>query len=120
MRMALSTDPSSAGRTLGDRVSNRYFIVTLAIFVAVGIPAYFFLARQVEHQFVDNYSDFSLETASVVFPTHLESVDGGAFTEVLTGSQLSDSRTHVEQQVNRSGLLEVRVWRPDGMLLYSR
>lgn len=105
--------------SLGDRLSNRYFLITLAVFVAVGIPAYFYLISAVEGQFVDNYSNFSVRTAQQEFTHHLQTVDDGKYTEPLEGEVLASFLEEVERQVEGADLIKVKVWRPDGMLLYS-
>lgn len=104
---------------LGDQLSNRYFLVTLVIFIAIGVPAYFYLVGAMRQQFVSNYTAFSVSTAAAVFESHLESVPGGAFTEPLTGAELDTFLREVEQEVQERHLLKLKVWRPDGMLLYA-
>ena len=64
---------------------NRYFLITLGIFLIVGLPSGYYLSGVVEDQFVESYTESMLTNVETVFEGQLH---GRAYNEILEGEEL--------------------------------
>jgi len=95
---------------------NRYFLITLGIFLFVGVPSGYYLSNIVEKQFVESYTDSMLTNVETVFEGQLQ---GRAYDEVLEGEELESFEFVVGKYIEGESVSKVKVWGIDGTLLYA-
>ena len=95
---------------------NRYFLITLGIFLIVGIPSGYYLSNIVEDQFVESYTDSMLTNVETVFEGQLK---GKSYDKVLEGEELEELEYVAGKYIEGESVSKVKVWGIDGTLLYA-
>ncbi len=97
-------------------VFNRYVLLILSIFLAIGIPATFFFTNLVSGLLIEGYEN---STVALVETEYKKTISTVPITEPVSGQEREKIDSFVDELRLKVKLQEVNIWALDGTLVYS-
>ncbi|MEX2459659.1 MAG: sensor histidine kinase [Actinomycetota bacterium] len=100
----------------GGRLVLRFAIASLAVFVVVGVALHVLLSRDALRHAEDDALEHALFVTRSILERELQPADVRA---PVTGERYDELLLLVEQRVLTGGAVRLKVWRPDGTIVFS-
>lgn len=97
-------------------IFNKYVLFILIVFLATGIPATIYFSNLVSNLFIEAFENSSVVIVETDFKN---TTNGKPINEPVTGKELKNIESFVDETEKKFDFQEINVWSVDGTLVFS-
>jgi len=106
----------SALRIAGKSFKSRFFIISFALILTIGIAVAYYIQSRIEAVLLSSYVKNVAVCASANVSGHLSAAD---FSEPLTGKRYDEFHRFMKEYFIAEDVVRAKLWSPNGTIIYS-